>query len=137
MTINNKTLENLSKLSKIKIDDNLRDKLKEDLNLTMNMIDKINKIDCDQIEELSHPIKDNFNLREDKVSRDINRESLQKTSNKTEGTYRNFVNVDEDWNRIHHYLKLLTQRELLLLGYLLSLLLHTRQYLNVMLKFLQ
>ena len=81
MTINNKTLENLSKLSKIKIDDNLRDKLKEDLNLTMDMIDKI---DCDQIEELSHPIKDNFNLREDVVSEDINRESLQKTSNKTE-----------------------------------------------------
>ena len=46
MTINDETLENLSKLSKIKIDDNLRDKLKEDLNLTMNMIDKINKIDC-------------------------------------------------------------------------------------------
>ena len=84
MTINDKTLENLSKLSKIKIDANLRDKLKEDLNLTMNMIDEINKIDCDQIEELSHPIKDNFNLREDKVSRDINRESLQKTSNKIE-----------------------------------------------------
>ena len=84
MTINYKTLEKLSKLYKIKIDDNLRDKLKEDLNLTMNMIDEINKIDCDQIEELSHPIKDNFNLREDKVSRDINRESLQKTSNKTE-----------------------------------------------------
>jgi aspartyl-tRNA(Asn)/glutamyl-tRNA(Gln) amidotransferase subunit C len=84
MTINDKTLENLSKLSKIKIDDNLRDKLKEDLNLTMNMIDKINKIDCDQIEELSHPIKDNFNLREDIVFEDINRENLQKTSNKTE-----------------------------------------------------
>ena len=44
MTINDKTLENLSKLSKIKIDDNLKDKLKEDLNLTMNMIDKINKL---------------------------------------------------------------------------------------------
>jgi len=84
MIINDKTLENLSKLSKIKIDDNLRDKLKEDLNLTMNMIDKINKIDCDQLEELSHPIKDNFNLRKDEVSEDINRESLQKTSNKTE-----------------------------------------------------
>ena len=84
MTINDKTLENLSKLSKIKIDDNLRDRLKEDLNLTMDMIDKINKIDCDQIEELSHPIKDNFNLREDVVSEEINRESLQKTSNKTE-----------------------------------------------------
>jgi aspartyl-tRNA(Asn)/glutamyl-tRNA(Gln) amidotransferase subunit C len=84
MTINNETLKNLSKLSKIKIDDNLRDKLKEDLNLTMNMIDKINKIDCDQIEELSHPIKDNFNLREDIVSHDINRESLQKNSDKTE-----------------------------------------------------
>ena len=50
----------------------------------MNMIDKINKIDCDQIEELSHPIKDNFNLREDIVFEDINRESLQKTSGKTE-----------------------------------------------------
>ena len=84
MTINDKTLENLSKLSKIKIDDNLKDKLKEDLNLTMSMIDEINKIDCDQIEELSHPIKDNFNLREDVVSNDINRESLQKTSNKAE-----------------------------------------------------
>ena len=84
MTINDKTLENLSKLSKIKIDDNLRDKLMEDLNLTMNIIDKINKIDCDQIEELSHPIKDNFNLREDVVSEDINRESLHKTSGKTE-----------------------------------------------------
>ena len=84
MTINDKTLENLSKLSKIKIDDNLRDKLKEDLNLTMNMIDQINKIDCGQIEELSHPIKDNFNLREDVVCEDINRENLQKTSDKTE-----------------------------------------------------
>ena len=84
MRINDKTLEDRPKLSKIKIDDNLRDKLKEDLNLTMDMIDKINKIDCDQIEELSHPIKDNFNLREDVVSKDINRESLQKTSNKTE-----------------------------------------------------
>ena len=84
MTINDKTLENLSKLSKIKIDDNLRDKLKEDLNLTMNMIDEINKIDCDRIEELSHPIKDNFNLREDVVSEDINRENLQKTSDKTQ-----------------------------------------------------
>ena len=48
------------------------------------LFNKINKIDCDQIEELSHPIKDNFNLREDVVSKDINRESLQKTSNKTE-----------------------------------------------------
>tara|TARA_B100001121_G_scaffold275417_1_gene263913 strand:- start:275 stop:562 length:288 start_codon:yes stop_codon:yes gene_type:complete len=84
MTIDNKTLENLSKLSKIKIDENLKNKLKEDLNLTMNMIDEINKIDCDQIEELSHPIKDNFNLREDKAVKDINRESLQKTSKKTE-----------------------------------------------------
>ena len=84
MTIDDKTLENLSKLSKIKIDENLKNKLKEDLNLTMNMIDEINKIDCDQIEELSHPIKDNFNLREDKVVKDINRESLQKTSKKTE-----------------------------------------------------
>ena len=84
MAIDNKTLENLSKLSKIKIDENLKNKLKEDLNLTMNMIDEINKIDCDQIEELSHPIKDNFNLREDKVVKDINRESLQKTSKKTE-----------------------------------------------------
>ncbi len=28
--------------------------------------------------------------------------------NKTsEGTYRKFVNVDEDWNRVHHYLKML------------------------------
>jgi len=84
MTIDDKTLENLSKLSKIKIDENLRNKLREDLNLTINMIDEINKIDCDQIEELSHPIKDNFNLREDKVVKEINRESLQKTSNKTE-----------------------------------------------------
>lgn len=24
-----------------------------------------------------------------------------------EGTYRNYINVDEDWNRVHHYLKLL------------------------------
>ena len=83
MTIDDKTLENLSKLSKIKIDENLRNKLREDLSLTINMIDEINKIDCDQIEELSHPIKDNFNLREDKVFKEINRESLQKTSNKT------------------------------------------------------
>ena len=84
MTIDDKTLENLSKLSKIKIDEKLRKKLREDLNLTISMIDEINKIDCDHIEELSHPIKDNFNLREDKVVKEINRESLQKTSNKTE-----------------------------------------------------
>lgn len=26
---------------------------------------------------------------------------------KVEGTYRNFINIDENWNRVHHYLKLL------------------------------
>lgn len=26
---------------------------------------------------------------------------------KAEGTFRNFINVDENWNRVHHYLKLL------------------------------
>jgi len=30
-----------------------------------------------------------------------------KTQLRGEGTFRNYVNVDEDWNRVHHYLKLL------------------------------
>ena len=30
-----------------------------------------------------------------------------KQNNTSEGTYRKFVNVDEDWNRVHHYLKML------------------------------
>ena len=62
----------------------LRQKISMREGIDKDRAKKINKIDCDQIEELSHPIKDNFNLREDVVSEDINRESLQKTSNKTE-----------------------------------------------------
>ena len=84
MKISEETLNNISALSKIKIDDDIKPKLIEDLEAIMAMVDEMNKIDTDKVEPMSHPIGDAQNLREDISDNNIDRDAFQKHAPKTD-----------------------------------------------------
>ena len=84
MKISEETLNNISTLSKIKIDDDMKLKLIEDLEDILAMVDEMNKIDTNKIDPMSHPIDDAQNLREDVSDKSIDRDAFQKYAPKTD-----------------------------------------------------
>ena len=84
MKISEETLNNISTLSKIKIDNDMKPKLIEDLEAILSMVDEMNKIDASEIEPMSHPIDDAQNLREDISDKNIDRDAFQKYAPKTD-----------------------------------------------------
>ena len=77
MKISEKILENISTLSKIKIEDELKPQLIKDLESILIMVDQMNEVNTDDIEAMSHPIDDAQNLRKDEVNKNIDREAYQ------------------------------------------------------------
>jgi aspartyl-tRNA(Asn)/glutamyl-tRNA(Gln) amidotransferase subunit C len=84
MKISEEVLNNISSLSKIKIDEDIKPKLIEDLESILLMVEKMNKIDTSKIEPMSHPLDEANNLREDKARHEIKRDDYQKSAPQTE-----------------------------------------------------
>ena len=56
MKISEEILNNISSLSKIKIDEKIKSDLIKDLESILEMVEKMNKIDTSEIESMSHPL---------------------------------------------------------------------------------
>ena len=56
MKISEEILDNISSLSKIKIDEKIKPKLISDLESILKMVEEMNKIDTSNIEPMSHPL---------------------------------------------------------------------------------
>ena len=74
MKISEEILDNISSLSKIKIDEKIKPKL----------ISEMSKIDTSNIEPMSHPWDEASNLRDDIATKDIERDSYQKSAPQTD-----------------------------------------------------
>ena len=82
MKISEEVLNNISSLSKIKIDEDIKPKLIEDLESILLMVEKMNKIDTSKIEPMSHPLDEANNL--DIAMQEIKRDDYQKSAPQTE-----------------------------------------------------
>ena len=71
MKISEDTLKNISQLSKLNIADSMKEKISKELESILLMVDKMNEVDTEQIEPMSHPLNEAQNLREDIISKDI------------------------------------------------------------------
>ena len=80
MKISEKTLENISTLSKINIEDEIKSQLIKDLESILVMVDQMNELNTDDIEAMSHPMDDAQNLRKDQVDKNIDRDAYQKNA---------------------------------------------------------
>ena len=83
MKISEKILNNISSLSKIRIDEKIKSDLVKDLESILEMVEEMNKIDTSGIEPMSHPLEKADNLRKDKATKEIKRDEYQKSAPQT------------------------------------------------------
>ena len=84
MKISEEILNNISSLSKIRIDEKIKSDLVKDLESILEMVGEMNKIDTSGIEPMSHPLEEAHNLRKDKATKEIKRDEYQKSAPQTD-----------------------------------------------------
>ncbi len=80
MTIDLKTIKHISKLSRISVDEQKAEKLAGDLNSIFKFIEKLNKLNTDNVEPLTSVAETTLKLRPDEVKSKNIREQIIKNS---------------------------------------------------------
>ena len=87
MEVNNKLIQDIAKLSKLKFDDSAEEKMKSDLEKMLAFVDKLNEIDTEGIDPLIYMSEEVNVLREDKVSEEISQEDALKNAPEKDSDY--------------------------------------------------
>jgi len=80
MTIDLKTVKHISKLARISVNDEKGKKLAGDLNSIFDFIEKLNKLNTDQVEPLSSIAETTLKLRNDEIKSKNIRDQILKNS---------------------------------------------------------
>ena len=80
MSIDLKTIKHISKLSRISVDEKKAEKLAGDLNSIFNFIEKLNKLNTDNVEPLTSVAETTLKFRSDEVKNQNIREQIIKNS---------------------------------------------------------
>jgi len=85
--IDDKLIDNLSALAKLKFNDQSKQKIKEDLRKIINFIDKLAEIDTNNVEPLIY-LSDEVNvLRKDEVQDELSQEDALKNAPQKDSDY--------------------------------------------------
>ena len=87
MKVNNKLIQDIANLSKLKFDDSAEEKMKADLEKMLDFVDKLNEIDTEGIDPLIYMSEEVNVLREDKVSEKISQEDALKNAPEKDSDY--------------------------------------------------
>ena len=87
MEVNNKLIQDIAKLSKLKFDDSAEEKMKSDLEKMLAFVDKLNEIDTEGIDPLIYMSEEVNVLREDKVSEETSQEDALKNAPEKDSDY--------------------------------------------------
>lgn len=97
MKISEETLKNISQLSKLGIHDDTKKKLIKELESILEMVNKMNEVNTEYVEPMSHPMSDSQNLREDLISSDIKRDDyMENAPNSEDGYYLTPKVIEQD-----------------------------------------
>ena len=87
MEVNNKLIEDIAKLSKLKFDESSSEKMKDDLEKILAFVDKLNKIDTEGVEPLIY-MSDEVNvLRVDEISEETAQDEALKNAPQKDSDY--------------------------------------------------
>ena len=87
MEVNNKLIQDIAKLSKLKFDDSAEEKMKADLGKMLDFVDKLNEIDTEGIDPLIYMSEEVNVLREDKVTEETSQEDALKNAPEKDSDY--------------------------------------------------
>ncbi len=73
MTVDDKLIEKLAKLSSLEIDDSRKEKLKSELADIINFVENLNEIDVSNIDATFNTVEGGTSLREDISTQDLQR----------------------------------------------------------------
>lgn len=87
MEVNNKLIEDIAKLSKLKFDESSSEKMKDDLEKILAFVDKLNEIDTKGVEPLIY-MSDEVNvLRADEISEETAQDEALKNAPQKDSDY--------------------------------------------------
>ena len=87
MEINNKLIQDIAKLSKLKFDDSTTEKMKEDFKKILAFVDKLNEIDTEGVDPLIYLSDEENVLRPDEVSSFTSQEDALKNAPQKDSDY--------------------------------------------------
>ncbi|MDP2037304.1 MAG: Asp-tRNA(Asn)/Glu-tRNA(Gln) amidotransferase subunit GatC [Ignavibacteria bacterium] len=89
MSVTRKDVEYIASLSKLKFEENELDNFTHQLNDILAYVEKLNELDTENVEPLSHPVENKNVFREDELKPSIStEEALKNSPNKTEEFFR-------------------------------------------------
>ena len=87
MEVNNKLIQDIAKLSKLKFDDSAEEKMKVDLEKMLDFVDKLNEIDTEGVDPLIYMSEEVNVLREDKVTEETSQKDALKNAPEKDSDY--------------------------------------------------
>ncbi len=87
MEVNNKLIQDIAKLSKLKFDDSAEEKMKADLEKMLAFVDKLNEIDTKGVDPLIYMSEEVNVLREDKLTEATSQEDALKNAPEKDSDY--------------------------------------------------
>lgn len=89
MSVTRKDVEYIAELAKLKFQDEELDSFTSQLNQILKYIEKLDELDTENVEPLSHPIENENVLRKDEVKPCVNRdEALKNAPDKNEEFFK-------------------------------------------------
>ena len=87
MEVNNKLIQDIAKLSKLKFDDSAEEKMKVDLEKMLAFVDKLNEIDTEGVDPLIYMSEEVNVLIEDKVTEETSQKDALKNAPEKDSDY--------------------------------------------------
>lgn len=89
MSVTKSEVEHIAKLAKLKFDESEIDGFTSQLNQILRYVNKLNELDTENVEPLSHPVDGENVFREDKLKESISTEdALRNSANKTDEYFK-------------------------------------------------
>ena len=80
MSVSKEDVEKIAKLAKLKFSDEELENFTPQMNEILNYMDKLNELDTENVEPLSHPVEQINVFREDKLKQSISTEDALKNA---------------------------------------------------------
>jgi len=87
MEVNNKLIQDIAKLSKLKFDDFAEEKMKVDLEKMITFVEKLNEIDTKDVDPLIYISEEINVLRKDNVTEETSQEDALKNAPEKDSDY--------------------------------------------------
>ncbi len=87
MEVNNKLIQDIAKLSKLKFDSSAEGKMIEDMGKMLSFVDKLNEIDTEGVEPLIYMSEEVNVLREDEINSEVSQKDALKNAPQKDSDY--------------------------------------------------